>query len=252
MGAVIFGMLRIKNEERWIRRVLQSLVPVCERIFILDDNSTDSTPGICESFERVTLFRSPFTGVQEVRDKNWLLAKVGEKAKVGDWIIAIDGDEEIAPGGADIIQWLTRPKWGDSISGFRFRVLYLWDDPEHIRVDGIYGRFTRPSMFKFRNGLTFKSGTNGGFHCGNVPKPMDRVENSAVKLLHYGYMYKEDRIRKWHWYNSIDPKNRAEGYQAEFPERRSYGHMVQGDVPEVPADVKLIHAGPLKLEQFSA
>ncbi len=52
---MILGMLRIKDEARWIERVLRSMLPVCERIFVFDDHSTDDTVAICESIPEVTL-----------------------------------------------------------------------------------------------------------------------------------------------------------------------------------------------------
>jgi hypothetical protein len=64
-------------------------------------------------------------------------------------------------------------------------------------------------------------------------------------------MLREDRIRKWEFYNSLDPTNRAEGYDPRFPERRSYPHIVQGDIRQVPASARLIHAGPLELQALA-
>src|SRR5438477_75423 len=95
---MIVGMMRIRNESRWIERVIAAQLPVVEQLFILDDNSDDNTIALCEQFSRVTLFRSPFTGTEETRDKNWLLAQVETVVHAGDWILAIDGDEEIAEG----------------------------------------------------------------------------------------------------------------------------------------------------------
>lgn len=249
---MIYGMMRVKNEARWIRRTLRSMLPLCERIFVFDDHSTDDTRDICRAFEHVSLFESPFDETtQEVRDKNYLLIHLAKIAKFGDMILSIDGDEEIETRGRDEILKIANAPISRA-DAYRFHVLYLWDDEHHIRTDGIYGRFTRPSMFRFRPTMKFKSSCAAGFHCGNVPKPYDVLATTTVRLFHYGYMYKEDRIRKWKWYNSLDPYNRAEGYQADFPERGSYPHMIQGDVPEVPADAKLIHAGPLQVQELRA
>ena len=69
---MIWGLLRIKNEARWIEKVIRSVRPVCEKILVLDDHSDDGTPEICESLG-CTVFRSEFTGIHEARDKDWLL-----------------------------------------------------------------------------------------------------------------------------------------------------------------------------------
>ena len=240
-----FGFMRIKDEGRWIEKVLRSMIPVCDEILILDDHSTDETPDICGRFPQVTLFHSPFQDVNEVRDKNFLVERLEALASPGDVVLAIDGDEEIAPGSADAIRQAA--SFDSDNDTWRFHVLYLWDAEDQIRVDGIYGYFWRPSMFRFRPGARFRSPTPGGFHCGNVPEP-GSIVRANVEILHYGYLHRADRIRKWNWYNSIDPTNHAEGFDPRFPERRSYPHIVQGDVPEVSAAAALMHAGPLRLE----
>lgn len=241
----ICGMLRIKNEERWIEKVLRSMLPACRQIFVFDDHSIDSTPEICQSIEQVKLFHSPFQDLNEARDKNWLLEIVEQAARAGDFILSIDGDEEIAPGGCELIQLLAEKSNG--ADAYRFQVLYLWNRPDQIRADRWYRDYRRPSLFRFRPGARFHSRTSGGFHCGNVPEP-NQIGDCGIRLIHWGYMHREDRIRKWNFYNCHDPVNHSEGYDPRFPERRSYPHIVQGDIPEVPAEAVLMHAGPLKLE----
>src|SRR5438128_2413728 len=136
---MIVGMMRIRNESRWIERVIAAQLPAVEQLFILDDNSDDNTVELCQQFSRVTLFRSPFTGTDECRDRNWQLTQLEKVVQTGDWILAIDGDEEIASGGCAEIRALADRDSGHD--AYRFQVLYLWDAPDQIRVDGIYANF---------------------------------------------------------------------------------------------------------------
>lgn len=245
---MIYGFMRVKNEQRWISRVLESMLPACETIFVLDDHSEDETAAICRQFSQVTLFESPFDGLNEVRDKNFLLTRIERVAQPGDYVIAIDGDEEIAGGGCETIKKIAEAN--GAADSYQFQVLYLWDKENQIRTDGVYRQFFRPSMFRLRPGSRFSSGIACGFHCGNVPAPV-RTARCDVKLLHYGYMHKSDRLRKWEFYNQNDPRNRSEGFDPRHPERRSYPHIVQGDIPEVPASAHLAHSGPLQLQPLS-
>ncbi len=251
MQQTIFGFLRVKNEARWIKRVLVAILPVCKHIFILDDNSTDDTVALCESLPNVSVFRSPFGTLDESRDKNWMLQKLFDTVPAEDqhylngnptspyWCLAIDGDEELAAGDAAV---LAEEAKGQEHT-FALRVLYLWDRANQVRVDGVYANFRRPSLFRLMNrDFTYKStpwGNGANFHCSNIPQEMLHCSRpSGARLLHYGYMDREDRIRKTNWYNTIDPGNEGED---------CYRHCVQGDVPEVPADAKLKWAGPLQI-----
>jgi O-antigen biosynthesis protein len=230
----VYSIMRIKNEGRWIKRVVESQMPIVERMLIFDDHSTDNTREICRSFEKVTLIESPFEGLQETRDKNYLMERLEEIASPGDPVLALDGDEELAPGSCRQIEDLICRPGPDC---YRFHVLYLWDRPDQIRVDRWYANFRRPSLFRFKPGARFSSGAGGGFHCGNVPYAQ-AVGNCDVKILHWGYMYKEDRIRKYEWYNAPDKQ--------PIPEvENGYKHMVIGDL--FPANSSFRWAGPLEL-----
>lgn len=244
-------MMRVKNEARWIKRAIESVKPLCgEHIYVMEDGSTDDTRAIAESAGAVVL-DSPFVGqgLDERRDKNWLLAEVKARCSP-DWILMPDGDEELEPGGCEKIRKAVEAN--PPCDAFALRFLYLWDEVDQARFDGVYGTMLRQSLFRASNNLSFKSyyekdGENHnhvGLHVSNAPGLGSlRVMPLNVFLLHYGYLHREDRIRKYEWILSIDPNNEQEDF---------YRHSVQGDIPEVPADAKLKHGGPLELRKLPA
>lgn len=249
---VVAVMMRVKNEGRWIKRCLESVMSLAgANIFVFDDESTDDTALIAQSLG-VQVFSDPFVGkpLDERRDKNWLLARVKEACNP-DWILCIDGDEELQPGGADkILRMLaTNP----AVDCYTLRFLFLWDAIDTIRMDRWYSSIVRESLFRPIEGFEFKShyesmGENDpkchtGFHTSNAPLGLRalRFSHMNVFLLHWGYLHREDRVRKYEWYNRLDPTNEVEDH---------YRHMVLGDLPELPAHLSLKHAGPLQLRKL--
>jgi hypothetical protein len=260
----IFGMLRIKNEARWIDRVLKAIVPHCERIFVMDDHSTDGTPEFCRAVgEKVTVWASPFDTMDESRDKQWMLDRmalsVPDHHLAGDpcspyWALAIDGDEEMTPGSA---QFLRAAVHTTGAKAWRARIPFLWNSPDTVRIDGVYSssflNHGRPSLFRMMNRnfgfLKTPWGNGSNFHCSSIPQELlGSAMPSEITLKHWGYLDPADRIRKWDWYSRIDPHNDAEDW---------YRHMIQEDVAErvcphcqevvsIPVG-KLMHAGPLAL-----
>ncbi len=231
---MVVGILRVKNEARWIARCIDSILPVCDRIIVLDDHSTDATPDLCRQISpKVTLYPSPFMGLNEVRDKNWLLDRAQEIGTV-DWVVSIDGDEVLMAGMTGKL--LAAMGGTGDAECLSLRILYLWDSEHRVRVDGVYGDFHRESVFR-PTGERFvgRDGANN-FHCGNVPWKIrqKRAVLRDVPLLHFGYMDQEDRVRKYHWYNEKDPGNRTED---------GYRHMVVGDL--FPAESRFSYGGPL-------
>jgi glycosyltransferase involved in cell wall biosynthesis len=237
---VIFGMLRVKNEARWIARVIQSIQPVCGRILVLDDHSDDGTPDICELLG-ARVFRSPFEGIHEARDKDFLLDQVWTSgATVGDYCLMIDGDEALHPADIPAIHAAV----AQGLPCCTMHIVYLWDREDQIRVDRWYREFRRPSLFCLcHRGLTFKRTEFGGnFHCSSAPAQLLPVAKPIpARLLHFGYLHREDRVRKYHWYNQVDPNNAIED---------GYRHMVIGDL--FPAESSFRWAGPLELETIGA
>lgn len=249
------GMLRIKNESRWIEEVLSSILPVCSRIFVMDDHSTDDTFPIisrmADSDPRLVPFRSPFYTLDESRDKNFMYDTILECAEYlpdasgyrwPEWLLCTDGDEVLDSRDIDLLRSLMTDH--PDVVAWKLRILYLWNDRQTRRTDGVYERFARPSLFRvFNPSFRFQStpwGNGANFHCSSIPQELlYQAQWSEVRLKHLGYMEREDRLRKYEWYNQIDPKNPAED---------EYRHIVQGDVPEVPAEQVRMHAGPLRLE----
>jgi glycosyltransferase involved in cell wall biosynthesis len=244
-------MMRVKNEARWIKRTIESVRELCGAdIYVMEDGSIDGTAEIAARVGAVVL-PSPFVGLglDEARDKDWLLAEVISRCSP-DWVLMPDGDEELQAGGCAKIRRAleTNP----DCDCFAMRFLYFWDSVETIRVDGVYGTMARQSLFRAKSDFRFRSyyskdetpnQNHVGLHTSNAPGLGGRVMNLNVALLHYGYLHREDRIRKYRWIISIDPHNEGEGF---------YLHCVQGDIPDIPVNAILKHAGPLKLQRLPA
>lgn len=243
-----------------------SMLPLCERIFVLDDGSQDGTPELCEQMsQRVTVIRSPFRdpvdqGIDESRDREYLLQRVmgcvsdihlrgNERSPY--WVCALDGDEILDASGVDIIRARLEEAKGHA---FKLPIRYLWDTDlsllpvvgqRRVRVDGVYRTFARPSIFRlFNAAFRFQRTPWGGnFHCSSIPQELLHCAHEMINapVWHTGYDSKSDRLRKYEFYNRIDPKNYAED---------EYRHVCQGDIPEVPASAVLKHAGPMQFEMM--
>lgn len=299
------AMLRVKDEERWISAVLESIRPLCAKVFLMDDHSTDRTVEYAKRFEpMVTVLPSPFDGLNESRDKNWLYDQIIQRCEP-QWILCIDGDEVLEANGPaiiretiaanDLLPPVPTPDCHPSElhryarMSYSLPIAFMWDSRETVRVDRIYGDFWRPSLFrpfipdpakpddmKVAREFRFKSTPFGrhvnsdqpNLHCSSVPQR--RIHGRGLcpsRLKHYGYMWREDRVRKLDYYTSIDWKNDSEGWYkhmvagdmvdiAELPrirELRARGILSDTDVAyllDAPADAHLLHAGPRVIVPF--
>ena len=251
----VLGAMRVRNESRWIAMAIESMLPLCVHITILDDHSTDPTPDICRDFgaDRVTVIPSPFDDLHEARDKDYLSAAVLEHVPArhlsGDinspyFLLMQDGDEVLDPGSVEFI----RCELSTTLRHcYALRILYMWNTPDLVRMDRIYSRFTRPSIYRLfsRAHRFMNTGRSGNLHCSSAP--WDLLHNAPMlpggRLLHYGYMLPEDRKRKYEWYSTIEPMKYMEDY---------YRHVIQNDPWGPPGDAVLKHAGPIEIKSLSS
>jgi len=240
--------MRIKNEARWIADVIESQLPLVDELYIFDDHSDDDTAQICQSFDKVKFFPSLFEGLDESRDKQWLLDRIISDLPAveinGDspyWILAIDGDELLSKEAPNQIRQAVLS--GES-NVYSLKIRYLWNSRNQIRVDGVYAKFARPSVFRLINPafkyISTPFGNGANLHCSSIPQEyLGHAKPCEAEILHLGYMQADDRIRKYEWYNRIDPGNAGED---------CYRHMVVGDI--FTADSKFRYGGPLKLQKL--
>lgn len=230
----MLGLMRVKNEARWIEHAVRSLLPVCERVLVFDDHSNELTRVLAAN-SGATVIPSPFDDLNETRDKNHLLTQAYACPPADGWCIMIDGDEELMAEDVPVLKALL----DGEARAYSLRVLYLWDREDQVRIDGVYGKFRRPSVFRLQRDLSFQGKGPHGLHPRCVPVQLQAgCQPCKVRLKHYGYLNREDRLRKFDWYNRIDPENVIED---------GYRHMIQGDVAWLPAGARLKHAGPLTL-----
>ena len=75
------------NEEKWLARCLESVKDIADEIVVVDSGSTDKTLDIAKKFSAKVYFRK-FDNY--ANQKNYAAEKC-----TGDWILSLDGDEEI-------------------------------------------------------------------------------------------------------------------------------------------------------------
>jgi len=88
-GPSVTGVITSFNEEHNIADCIESL-EWCDEIILVDSFSTDRTPEIAQSYEKVRFFQRPYFGAGA--QKNWALQHVRH-----DWVILLDSDERCTP-----------------------------------------------------------------------------------------------------------------------------------------------------------
>lgn len=81
------------NEEVHIRRALENVCPISQKVIVVDSPSTDRTVEICHEFDNVEVVVHKYPGNQ-AEQFNWALDSCDIKT---EWILRMDADEYCTP-----------------------------------------------------------------------------------------------------------------------------------------------------------
>jgi glycosyltransferase involved in cell wall biosynthesis len=94
------GLVICQDNAATIGPVIDSLVPFCDEIVVVDGGSNDATAGIAAQRAKVRLHERPFDN--HAAQKNF-----GCDAARGSWILILDSDELLSAAGLRRLRWLT-------------------------------------------------------------------------------------------------------------------------------------------------
>ncbi len=153
----------VKNEERYLRRCLESVRSVVEEMIVVDTGSSDSTVEIAGSMNAIIHHHAWQNSFSEAR--NFSLSKA-----TGDWIFILDGDEELY---REDIPLIKKAVTRSNVDGFLV-----------VNINSMPGG----GISKHKNIRLFRQGRvhyEGIVH--NEPVVDGEVCDSPIRVLHHGY-----------------------------------------------------------------
>ncbi len=198
----------VKNEaDRYLKQVLEAAKEYITDAVIIDDASTDNTVQVCKevlSGIPLTLISnnsSLFSNEVFLRKQQW-----EETVKTNpEWILVLDGDEIFEPRFRDEVHNLLSQK---DVDAFYFRLYDMWDETHYRNDTEWQAHYTyRPFLIRYRPEITYEW-LNRAQHCGRFPLNIHNFsyQCSPLRLKHYGWARKEDRIEKYKRYMELDPQ----------------------------------------------
>lgn len=206
MSQRLVAAMQVRNEAgpgRYLRTVLDDLVRYCDAIVALDDASTDDTPAILASYDKVILHRSEesmfWRDESKMRFRLWQLALEADP----DWILVVDADEVLEERFKVEKEALLSQRDYDVIA---FRYLCFWT-PTHYRVDGFWEPRHKRLLVRHQPGFPYEW-DNFRIHSERVPCNLPgRVLWSDLRCKHYAYASPENRLYKYASYSANDKGN---------------------------------------------
>lgn len=185
----------VRNEaHRHLEETLSCITEMGAYGYVTDDASDDNSAEICEDYGlTVRKHKEPTFWAHEGKARQNHLEWVDSFCKEGDWILALDADETISdPCDLANVIHSAEMMFNDSIT---LRLYEFWT-PTEYRVDGYWFTTRTPRLYKWQPGGHI---TDKEMGCGSEPtyvQKASRFHQDRCRLLHWGYVREEDRIRK--------------------------------------------------------
>lgn len=219
-----------KNEEWIIKKTLSILTKFCDKIIILDDNSTDKTEEICNSFKKVQF-------IKRIKRKNiWNREEAKGLYKLflncskynPDYILFLDADEIPTPNFTNFFNNINK-----NIEAWSIRMINLQKDEKHYRIDNFItklGTIINHNPFlnngwrktvllkynknkKYTYNLKIQKGGTSKYH--PLPQNLNNVQNTEnIYIIHYGKLNKTYiNGEKDNFYALIESNDKKETYK---------------------------------------
>ncbi|ACT04475.1 glycosyltransferase [Paenibacillus sp. JDR-2] len=202
------AIMQVRNEAgRYLEAALADLSGFADEIVIVDDGSTDDTPELAASFEKVVkLVRNK----DSLFHKEWLLReqlwRAAEETSP-DWLLAVDADEFYEDDAKAAMRQLINQDDYDTVS---FRMYDFWDSVTHYREDDWWNLHQRPMMtlVRYLPGFHYAY-PKRAHHATRLPFTYNALPSldTDLRIKHYGWAGSaEDRRAKYDRYMKLDPQ----------------------------------------------
>lgn len=184
----ITAIILTKNEEVNIKRCIESIIGLADRIVVVDSGSTDKTLEIAEAMGAEIFRHEPFE--HYAKQFNWALDNVNIETK---WVYRIDADEVVTPELKKEIIEACKEHYNDDVNGLvmKFKIFFM-------------GRFLKHGgIYPFYNLTIFKYGL-GRYEDRAMGEHIVLAEGRTVDLvndcLHYDFKSLSAWVDKHNWY----------------------------------------------------
>jgi hypothetical protein len=192
---------------RFLPGLFENLTGQVDGVIALDDQSKDESRAFVESQPLLLELLTVAPGTQEEMEdgRNHLTLVEAAWRHRPDWLLGIDADERVerdfrrradreiarAEAGGQIALWVP------------FRE--LWDAPDRMRVDGIWGEKRKACLFKADPGHSFDERRLHSIWAP-WPPPDGEYPTADLRLYHLRMIEAEDRRARAERYRRLDPE----------------------------------------------
>lgn len=204
----LLALLRFRDEARRLPGYFANVAPQVDGIIALDDGSIDGSAELAAREPKVIelLSRPREAGFDEVGQRR-ILTQAGIRHE-GDWLLGLDADERLERRAGQRIRARIEEDGGGADDAYALPICELWDRPDAFRVDGIWGRKARTTLFRAGGEHRYDERPLHGQWASVSGTPFGSHPRIDARIYHLAMLRPEDRSRRRARYSELDPDRR--------------------------------------------
>jgi len=210
MKIIGFSQLRNEKEKGNLENWFKCMIPICDYIYIYDQNSTDGSLDYYKEFDNTIVIESSTNRFEdEMICKNDLLQKIIIEHPDTDWIFWMDGDtildNRLLINDGESFRNLCNSLKNEKYEAYKFGHKNLWRSDIYWRQDNLYNWLDENgvcALWRFRKDLKFE--IKSGLHISAFPVNINKrnIKQLEYKLIHRGFSTDYQIIIKYDLYKS--------------------------------------------------
>lgn len=209
MKIIGFAQLRNELEKGNLENWFKCMLPICDFIYIYDQNSVDGSLDYYSKFNNTVVIKSNTNRFkEEIICKGDLLEKIKAEHLDTDWLFWMDGDTlldgRLLKNNGKDFKDLCESLKNDEYQGYLFGHKNLWRSDVYWRYDSDYDWLDSNgvcSLWKFTKDIFFAK--TSGLHNREYPSNINHVKMLPFKLIHRGFSTDEQIIVRYELYRSM-------------------------------------------------
>lgn len=198
-----------KNEEKNLKRCLDSVFDIAKRIIVVDSGSTDCTIEIAKSYG-ASIYSHTFVNYAD--QFNWALDNTGIQTT---WVFRFDADEQLTPDLKNEIIDQLRQHANDDVNAFlmKYKIFFLG---KFLKHGGVYP-FKKITIFKYDHARFEKKQMNE--HMYILDGKLAEFKNDCN---HFDFKDLDSFIQKHNWYATRETMDYFETINKTNEDRDTY------------------------------
>ncbi len=201
----LLALLGFRDEADEIPQFLANVVPQVDGIVALDHGSMDgSTDLLLSEPKLVEMPNRPRNAPWDEGVHKRILIEAGVR-NGADWLLGIDADERLEQSFGERARARIAEDRGRGHDAYALSLCDLWDRRDSYRVDGIWGRKARTSLFRASEDHRVDERPLHAQWASILGLPFGRHPRVDARVYHLGMLSRDDRIARRARYRELDP-----------------------------------------------